>query len=109
MAVWKCPHHARAPVDLSQKCVRANTLTTDFCIRAPQEAVNSVWQTGNLQHRQGYQFTSLALTSQLKTHDIQISMNGAGLWRDNVFVRTAVAESEIRGGVSPLRQASDGA
>ena len=35
---------------------------------------------------QGSQFTSLALTKLLKHHDIRISMDGKGSWRDNVFV-----------------------
>ena len=35
---------------------------------------------------QGSQFTSAAFTDVLKKHDIQISMDGKGAWRDNVFV-----------------------
>jgi putative transposase len=35
---------------------------------------------------QGSQFTSAEFTDLLKTHDIKISMDGKGAWRDNVFV-----------------------
>jgi putative transposase len=35
---------------------------------------------------QGSQFTSQAFTSLLKEHDIKISMDGKGSWRDNVFI-----------------------
>ena len=35
---------------------------------------------------QGCQFTSLEFTGLLKAHGIQISMDGKGCWRDNVFV-----------------------
>ena len=35
---------------------------------------------------QGSQFTSFAFTDLLKKHDITISMDGKGAWRDNVFV-----------------------
>ena len=32
------------------------------------------------------QFTSSAFTSLLHDHDIRISMDGKGCWRDNVFI-----------------------
>ena len=35
---------------------------------------------------QGSQFTSSAFISVLKQHHVQISMDGKGCWRDNVFV-----------------------
>ena len=35
---------------------------------------------------QGSPFTSQAFTGLLKEHDIQISMDGKGAWRDHVFV-----------------------
>jgi putative transposase len=35
---------------------------------------------------QGSQFTSAEFTGALKEHGIQISMDGKGCWRDNVFV-----------------------
>ena len=35
---------------------------------------------------QGSQFTGSAFTGVLANHDIAISMDGKGAWRDNVFV-----------------------
>jgi len=35
---------------------------------------------------QGSQFTSLAFTGMLKDHNIRISMDGKGAWRDNEFI-----------------------
>ena len=35
---------------------------------------------------QGSQFTSLEFTGALHEHGVQISMDGRGSWRDNVFV-----------------------
>lgn len=35
---------------------------------------------------QGSQFTSLAFTRYLSDNGIQISMDGKGAWRDNVFI-----------------------
>jgi putative transposase len=35
---------------------------------------------------QGSQFTSAAFTGLLKQHEVAISMDGRGAWRDNVFV-----------------------
>ena len=35
---------------------------------------------------QGSQFTSQAFTGLLKEHDIRISMDGKGSWRDNIFI-----------------------
>ena len=35
---------------------------------------------------QGCQFTSQDFTGPLNNHGIQISMDGKGCWRDNVFV-----------------------
>jgi putative transposase len=35
---------------------------------------------------QGCQFTSAEFTGFLKEHNIRISMDGKGCWRDNVFV-----------------------
>ena len=35
---------------------------------------------------QGSQYTSEAFTGELQAHHIEISMDGKGAWRDNVFV-----------------------
>jgi len=64
----------------------SNTLTTDFCIEAVQEAINRYGRPDIFNTDQGCQFTSLEFTGLLKDNDIQISMDGKGCWRDNVFV-----------------------
>jgi putative transposase len=64
----------------------SNTLTTDFCVEGLQEALHTYGRPEIFNTDQGSQFTSLAFTSVLKAHGIQISMDGTGCWRDNVFV-----------------------
>ena len=64
----------------------SNTLTADFCIEAVQEAINRHGQPDIFNTDQGSQFTSHEFTRLLKQHDIAISMDGKGSWRDNVFV-----------------------
>ncbi len=64
----------------------SNTLTTDFCIEAVQEAIHRYGTPDIFNTDQGSQFTSLEFTQLLKDHGIAISMDGKGCWRDNVFV-----------------------
>ena len=64
----------------------SNTLTTDFCLEAEQEAINRYGAPEIFNTDQGCQFTSQEFTSMLKDSGIQISMDGKGCWRDNVFV-----------------------
>ena len=64
----------------------SNTLTTDFCVEAVQEAIARHGKPDIFNTDQGCQFTSLEFTQMLKDHGIDISMDGKGCWRDNVFV-----------------------
>ena len=64
----------------------SNTLTTDFCLEAVQEALTSSGTPEIFNTDQGCQFTSQEFTGLLHHHGIQISMDGTGCWRDNVFV-----------------------
>ena len=64
----------------------SNTLTTDFCIEALEEAIIRYGTPEIFNTDQGSQFTSAEFTDVLKAHDIRISMDGKGCWRDNVFV-----------------------
>jgi putative transposase len=64
----------------------SNTLTTDFCLEAVQEALTRYGRPDIFNTDQGCQFTSQEFTGLLKDHGIQISMDGTGCWRDNVFV-----------------------
>ena len=63
----------------------SNTLDTGFCLEALKEALMGgrpdIFNTD-----QGSQFTSEAFTGLLKQQDIQISMDGKGRYRDNIFV-----------------------
>ncbi len=64
----------------------SNTLTTDFCLEAVQDALANYGTPEIFNTDQGCQFTSQEFTGLLKAHGIQISMDGKGCWRDNVFV-----------------------
>ncbi|MGZ8423259.1 MAG: IS3 family transposase, partial [Nitrospira sp.] len=63
----------------------SNTLTTDFCREAVQEAVTSYGAPSIFNIDQGCQFT-IEFTEILNAHGIQISMDGRGCWRDHEFV-----------------------
>ena len=62
------------------------TMDTSFCLDALEEAIQKYGKPEVMNTDQGSQFTSLAFTQYLKDHDIKISMDGKGAWRDNVFV-----------------------
>lgn len=64
----------------------SNTLTTDFCIEAVEEAMHLYGPPDILNTDQGSQFTSTEFTDLLSLNGIRISMDGKGCWRDNVFV-----------------------
>lgn len=64
----------------------SNTLDTDFCIEALEEALQRFGAPEIFNTDQGAQFTSEAFTDVLKAHGVAISMDGKGRWVDNVFV-----------------------
>jgi len=64
----------------------SNTLDTDFCIEALEEALQRFGAPDIFNTDQGAQFTSESFTDVLKDHGIAISMDGKGRWVDNVFV-----------------------
>jgi putative transposase len=64
----------------------SNTLTTDFCVEALEEALQEFGQPEIFNTDQGSQFTDIEFTAVLKARGIRISMDGKGRWRDNVFV-----------------------
>lgn len=64
----------------------SNTLTTDFCLDALNEAICRYGKPEIFNTDQGCQFTSSAFTGHLRDNGIAISMDGKGCWRDNVFV-----------------------
>jgi putative transposase len=62
------------------------SMDTDFCLATVEEAIQQYGTPEIFNTDQGSQFTSAAFTGLLKEHGIQISMDGKGCWRDNVFV-----------------------
>ena len=64
----------------------SNTMTTDFCLEAVQEAISRYGKPEIFNTDQGSQFTGQEFTGLLKESGIAISMDGKGCWRDNVFV-----------------------
>ncbi len=64
----------------------SNTMDTQFCLDAVEEAIVRHGKPEIMNTDQGSQFTSQAFTGLLKDNDIRISMDGKGAWRDNVFV-----------------------
>lgn len=64
----------------------SNTLTADPCVEALEEALLKYGAPQIMNTDQGSQFTSAAFISVLEHNGIEISMDGKGCWRDNVFV-----------------------
>ena len=64
----------------------SNSMTTDFCIEAVEEALQRYGKPAIFNTDQGSQFTSTEFVGLLQGHGIQISMDGKGRWVDNVFV-----------------------
>ena len=64
----------------------SNTLTADPCVEALEEAILKYGPPEIMNTDQGSPFTRSAFISVLEQNKIQISMDGKGCWRDNVFV-----------------------
>ena len=64
----------------------SNTMEASFCIDAVEEALAKYGCPQIFNTDQGSQFTSAEFTSLLISNGIEISMDGKGAWRDNVFV-----------------------
>jgi putative transposase len=61
-------------------------MAVDFCIEAVEDALARHGRPEIFNTDQGSQFTSSAFTGLIQANGIQISMDGKGSWRDNVFV-----------------------
>jgi putative transposase len=61
-------------------------LTTDFCLNAVLETLNHYGTPAIFNTDLDDQFTALKFTGLLKDDGVQISVDGQGCWRDNVFV-----------------------
>ena len=64
----------------------SNTMETDFCLAALEEALAKHGTPDIFNTDQGSQFTSFAFTGVLRDNGIRISMDGRGRWLDNVFI-----------------------
>jgi putative transposase len=64
----------------------SNTMDTDFCVSALEEALKKYGQPAIFNTDQGSQFTSLVFTKVLQDKGINISMDSRGRWLDNVFI-----------------------
>jgi len=64
----------------------SNTLDTDFCVDALEEALRCYGTPDIFNTDQGAQFTSDTFTQALKGAGVRISMDGKGRWIDNVFI-----------------------
>ncbi len=62
------------------------TMDVSFCLEAVEEALSKHDKPEIFNTDQGSQFPSEAFTVQLRKNEIQISMDGKGCWRDNLFV-----------------------
>jgi putative transposase len=79
-----------AIVDWASRRVLAHrvsiTMDAAFCVEALEEALSKYGQPEIFNSDQGSQFTSEAFSAALLKRGVQISMDGRGAWRDNVFV-----------------------
>ncbi len=64
----------------------SNTLDAGFCVEALQEALSRHGRPEIFNTDQGAQFTSNAFTEALKSHGVNISMDGRGRCQDNIFI-----------------------
>lgn len=64
----------------------SNSMTTDFCLDALEAAIHDCGLPTILNTDQGSQFTGTAFVGLVQSHGIQLSMDGKGSWRDNLFI-----------------------
>lgn len=64
----------------------SNSMTVDFCLETVEAALRDYGTPEILNTDQGSQFTGTDFVGLVQQHGIQISMDGKGSWRDNVFV-----------------------
>ena len=64
----------------------SNSLTTDFCIEAVEQAIQCYGRPEIFNTDQGSQFTSQEFVGLIQGHGIRVSMDGKGRWVDNVFI-----------------------
>ncbi len=90
----------------------SNTMDADFCVQALEAAIQDHGCPQIFNTDQGAQFTSEAWIAVLRNHDVQVSMDGKGCYRDNIFVerlwRTVKYELLYTRAFSDLREVKQG-
>lgn len=64
----------------------SNNLDSQMCIESLNQAISVYGKPEIFNTDQGSQYTSCRFTQLLTAHQIDISMDGKGAWRDNVFI-----------------------
>jgi len=64
----------------------SNTLESEFCIEALEQALRDHGRPEIFNTDQGAQFTSRGFVGLLESHGIQVSMDGRGRAQDNIFI-----------------------
>jgi putative transposase len=64
----------------------SNTLESEFCIEALEQALRDHGKPEIFNTDQGAQFTSRGFVGLLESHGIQVSMDGRGRVQDNIFI-----------------------
>jgi len=64
----------------------SNTLTADFCVAALDTAKRRYGTPAIVNTDQGAQFTSEEFVAMVLDSGAQLSMDGKGAWRDNIFI-----------------------
>jgi len=64
----------------------SNTLESEFCIEALEQALRDHGRPEIFNTDQGAQFTSRGFVGLLESHGIQVSMDGRGRVQDNIFI-----------------------
>ena len=79
-----------AIIDWASRAVLAwrlsNTMDTNFCLEALDEALARYGKPKIFNTDQGSQFTSAAFTGKLEAAGVAISMDGRGRFMDNIFI-----------------------
>jgi len=90
----------------------SNTLETDFCVEALEEAFREYGKPKIFNTDQGSQFTSEKFISKLVGKKITISMDGRGRAYDNIFIerlwRTVKYEDIYLKGYADIKEAREG-
>ena len=64
----------------------SNTMDSDFCVAALEDAINRYGVPEIFNTDQGSQFTSYDFTKTLRDAGVRISMDGRGRWLDNAMI-----------------------